>query len=422
MDIRVPRLGEGADSGSVVGILVKVGDRIAKDQPLIELENEKAVASIPSTAGGTVTKIHVRQGDQVSVGQVLVTISEDRGQPPAAAKPSRGRPAAVPPPEAPAEARVEEPPETAQPAGGVAPPSVRRLARQLGIDLTRVRGTDPGGRISLADVRAYVQRLQRAASAQPSGGGREAQAAGRGAPPVDFAKWGPVTRTPITSMRRTIAQRMTESWTTIPHVTQFDEADVGAAQALVQKHRTAYRREGITLTMTSVILKILAALLREHPKFMTSLDEAAGEIVQKRYCHIGVAVDTEAGLMVPVLRDVDKKPLKQVAKELKELAEKARTRTISAEELHGGTISVSNQGGIGGAHFTPIIRAPEAAILGLGRVRTKTVERGGAMEARPMLPLALSYDHRLIDGADAARFIRELVNAIGKADEAVIAP
>jgi pyruvate dehydrogenase E2 component (dihydrolipoamide acetyltransferase) len=277
-----------------------------------------------------------------------------------------------------------------------------------------VRGSERGGRIVMADLWAYVQQLQLASPAT------------RHPPPVtresiDFSKWGPVEKKPFTPLRQTIAQRMTASWSAIPHVTQFDEADITDLLALKQRYDAAYEQRGARLTLTAFILKAVAAQLQAHPKFNASLDEASNELVEKRYYHLGVAVDTEAGLVVPVIRDVDKKPLLQVSRELNELAEKTRQRKVAAEELQGGTFSISNQGGIGGGHFTPIIKKPEVAILGIGKGVQKPVIRGGKAEPRLMLPLALSYDHRVIDGADAARFIVDLVKAIEQFPEADIA-
>lgn len=400
MDIRLPKLGEGADSGSVVNVLVKVGDRVRKEQTLIELENEKAVASIPATAGGTVTKIHVKPGDKLSVGQLIVSLDADGG---IDASVDDGKRTAVAP-----EPLVDDGVELDdEPAPGALPPAaspaVRKMAREFGIDLRQVRGSERGGRITTADVRAYVQRLK-------------ARAARGGAAPaperIDFSKWGPVERQPFSPLRQTIARRMAESWAIIPHVTQFDEADITGLLELKQRYDDAYEKRGAQLTLTAFLLKVIAAQLNVHWKLNTSLDEASQELVRKRYVHIGIAVDTEAGLVVPVLRDVDKKPLLEVSKELGVLAEKTRRRTVTAEELQGGTFTISNQGGIGGGHFTPIIKKPEVAILGVGKGVLKPVVRGGKVETRVMLPLALSYDHRVIDGADAARFIVDLVKAI----------
>lgn len=427
MDVKLPHLGEGADSGTVVNIFVKEGDPVAKDQAILELENEKAVASIPSTASGVVSKVFVNTGDKVSVGQRLIAVtegakSESREKP--SAKPASSRPQlrVVQPEEV--ELDDEEPgdeeaePETKPGAEPAASPTIRRMARDLGIDLARIRGTARGGRVVMADVRAYIQRLQKLAATPKAAPG--APAAKAAAERIDFSRWGPVQTKPLSPLRQVIARRMTENWNAIPHVTQFDEADITGLIALRKKYVEAYEKKGARLTVTSFVLKALVETLKKHPLLNASLDEVAEEIVFKEYFHIGIAVDTEAGLIVPVLRDVDKKNLEQLSKDLEELAQKARERKVSGEELKGGTFTISNQGGIGGAHFTPIINKPEVAILGLGRGAVKAVVRERKVEPRTMLPLALSYDHRVIDGANAARFMVDLVKALQDFDEALV--
>jgi pyruvate dehydrogenase E2 component (dihydrolipoamide acetyltransferase) len=283
--------------------------------------------------------------------------------------------------------------------------------------LTQVRGSERGGRIVMADIRAYIQRLQGQPS-QARRGSPEAAEKPKPTETVDFSKWGKVNRQPLSPLRQTIARRMVENWNAIPHVTQFDRADVTALMDLRKKHAAAYEKKGARLTLTSFALKIVAATLKKHPAFNSSLDEAKQEIVLKEYFHIGVAVDTEAGLIVPVIRDVDRKNLVELSKELEELARKARERKISAEELKGGSFTISNQGGIGGGYFTPIVNKPEVAILGLGRGALEPVVREKAVQTRLMLPIALSYDHRVIDGGAAARFIVDLVQAFENFPEA----
>ncbi len=425
MDVKLPHLGEGADSGTVVNLFVKEGDQIAKDQPILELENEKAVATIPSSAAGTITKIFVKAGDKLNVGQKILSVDSAGGAAPAGKSVGEAsRPKAKAPPsvteEEPAE---EEEPGPSEPtesfeksnAEVAASPTIRKLGRDLGIDLARVRGSARGGRIMMEDLRAYIQRLQKLA-AQP-----KAPADGASAKPaaesIDFSKWGSVTKKPLSPLRQVIARRMTENWNTIPHVTQFDEADITGLLALRKKYVEAYEKKGARLTVTSFILKAVADTLKKHPFFNSSLDEVAQEIVLKNYVHIGVAVDTEAGLIVPVLRDADKKDLVQLSKDLEELATKARERKVSGEELKGGTFTISNQGGIGGGYFTPIVNKPDVAILGLGKGATKAIVRGDKIEPRMILPLGLSYDHRVIDGGGAARFIVDLVKAIENFDE-----
>ncbi len=447
MDVRLPRLGEGADSGTVSSIFIKEGDLLSKEQPILELESEKAVASIPSPASGTVTKLHIKEGDEIKVGQLIISL--DEGRAPRESAPGKTRDVAA---EVPAEMERTQNEERITPEeinrgvehevapesmrgmeenraqemefprpsdGGAAPaasPSMRKMARDLGIDLRRVRGSEHGGRIVMEDVRRYIQRLQQAAfQQQPERpvAGAEAPRPARPVPePMDFSKWGSVHREKITTLRRTISNKMAESWTTIPHVTQFDAADVTDILKLRKKYAPAYEKKKAHLTLTSFALKAVVETLRKHPMFNASLDEASGEIVYKDYYHIGIAVDTEQGLIVPVIREVDKKSMMQLSAELQELAERTRQRKVSLEEMQGGTFTISNQGGIGSAHFTPIINRPEVAILGMGRGAEKLILRRGKPTKRVMLPLGLSYDHRLIDGANAARFMVDLVGTL----------
>lgn len=448
MDVRLPRLGEGADSGTVASIFVKEGDQITRDQPILELESEKAVASIPSPASGTVTRLHIKEGDEIKVGQMLISL--DEGRAPVVSAPGKTRDVAA---EVPAEmdrtrreeemtpgditrgeAQTEGPEEVREieeaqaeelelPAptdGGAAPaasPSLRKMARELGIDLKRIRGSEAGGRIVMEDVRRYIQRLQQQTAQQTR---KPAAAAPQAAPPpsrpapeqIDFSKWGPVHKEKITTLRRTISNKMVESWTTIPHVTQFDEADVTDILKLRKKYAPAFEKKKAHLTLTSFALKAVVETLKKHRMFNASIDEVSGEIVFKDYYHIGIAVDTEQGLIVPVIRDVDKKSMMQLSVELHQLAERTRERKVSLDEMQGGTFTISNQGGIGSAQFTPIIYKPQAAILGMGRGAEKLMLRKGKTVKRTMLPLGLSYDHRLIDGANAARFMVDLVGAL----------
>jgi pyruvate dehydrogenase E2 component (dihydrolipoamide acetyltransferase) len=421
MDVKLPKLGEGADSGVVVSVLVKEGDEINEGQAIIELENEKAVASIPATASGKVTKIRVKEGDKISVGQVLLTIGGEGAAP--AASPKKEPDGEAPKPrheEASANETDDKQDDKEEQAEGTpaksaadvtAAPSIRRVARELGIDLTQVRGSERGGRIVMADLRAWIQRLQKATS-QPKTAAASAKARIASPEAIDFSKWGAISRKPLPQLRKVISQRMSESWAHVPRVTQFDEADITAAMELRKKHQAAYEAKGTRLTLMPLVLKAVAVTLKKHPIFNASLDEAAGDIVLKEYYHIGVAVDTDAGLLVPVIRDVDKKSALDLAKEVEELATKARERKLSLEEMKGGTFTISNQGGIGGAHFTPIVNLPEVAILGLGRGVLKPVVKDKQIAQRLMLPLTISYDHRVIDGGVAARFTVDLVKAL----------
>ena len=418
MDIRVPRLAEGVESATVANILVAEGARIERDQVILELETEKAVGPIPSPGAGRVTKIHVKSGDQVQVGQVLISVaaegSAERAKKAEPAKVSvKSSAAAQPSPPSPQRAqplaaeahRYESPSGFPPPAA----PSVRKVAQELGIDLTLVKGSERGGRITLQDLRAYIAALQQAAAGPAPARETPPQPVAKG---VDFSQWGAVEKKRMSALRRTVAQRMVESWTTIPHITQMDDADITETLALMKKYGPAFENKGTHLTFTPLAVKAAVAALKKFPVFNSSFDEATGEIVYKQYYHLGVAVDTDAGLIVPVLRDVDKKNIFTLSSELNQLVERTRQRKVSLEELQGGTFSISNQGGIGGGHFTPIVNKPEVAVLGVGRASLRPVARNGKTEARMMLPLALSYDHRVIDGANAVRFMRELVQGL----------
>jgi len=417
MNVKIPFLADGIDSGAVVNILVSKGDKVAKDQIVLELETDKAVAPIPAPGSGTVLEILVHEGDKVAVGQTVMTLSggkEPEKKTPDEKKPpvSATVPAAVSKP-------ANAPSQTVQTAGehayesksGFQPPaspSVRKLARELGIDLARVKGSERGGRITEADLKVYIQTLQ----GQAARGDSTATAVQKPtAESIDFSKWGSVSKKPMTGLRLKIAQKMSESWSTIPHVTQFDEADVTSLMDLIQQHNPEYEERGAKLTLTVFALKAAVQALKKFPLVNSSIDEATNEVVTKEYYHLGVAVDTDQGLIVPVLRDADKKDLLTLQKELNELAERTRQRKVGLEELRGGTFTISNLGGLGVGHFTPIINKPEVAILGLGRGALKPVIREKKLTERVMLPVCLSYDHRLIDGAAGARFIREIVQA-----------
>jgi pyruvate dehydrogenase E2 component (dihydrolipoamide acetyltransferase) len=434
MDVKLPQLAEGVESGTVVSILVSEGQEIKKDQPIMELETQKAVGSIPAPTGGVVTKIHVKQGMEVSVGYTLISIDVASG---AAASPApatnalsstpNGPPSATPSTAPNGQAASSSAPATPaasdyryEAKSGVPPPaspSIRKIARELDIDLTRVRGSEAGGRITLADVRAYIQRLQQLA-AQGSAAPQQAPSLAAPSEAIDFAKWGPIRREKMSPLRRTVSRRMMESWTTIPKINQFDDADITTLLALRKKHAPAYEKKSAHLTLTSFLLLVLGRALKKHPRANASMDETAQEIIYKDYCHIGVAVDTEGGLIVPILRDVDKKNLLQISQGLHTLTEKTRQRKVSIEDLQGGTFTISNQGSIGGSHFTPIIYAPQVAILGVGQGNAKPVAVDGKIAIRTILPLCLAYDHRVLDGADAVRFLKDVIAGLESFEEA----
>ncbi len=430
MDVRLPKLGENAEGGAVVSILVKEGDTVTQGQTILELENEKAVAPIPSTASGVVSKLRVKEGDRLTVGQVILTVEVAGGsaaaQPAPKAAPAAPAKAARPAPPAAAQIEPEPAPEAetespvAQADGPVPPasPEIRRIARELGLDLRLVRASGLGGRVEWSDLKAYIQRLQRLASQPRPTAAPSSSPAATAPAPVDFAKWGPISRQPLSVLRKAISRRMTESWHAVPRVTQFDEADITDLMALRKRFAADYEKKGARLTLTSFALRAAAVALRKHPALNSSLDLERDELVLKDYVHIGLAVDTEQGLLVPVVRQADRKSLFELSQDVQVLAEKARDRKLSLDDMKGGTFTISNQGGIGGGHFTPIINTPEVAILGLGKGTLKPVVRDGKIEPRLMLPITVAYDHRVIDGGSAARFTVDLLAAFQSFSEA----
>jgi len=421
----LPDLGEGLTEAEIVKVLVREGEVIREDAPLLEVETDKATVEIPSPVRGRVTKIHVQPGQTVKVGDVLVTFDEAASTPTAL----RGAPAPPPRPaattpavDAPAPARAGGP----MPGGPVAAtPATRRLARELAVDLRTVRGSGPGGRVTDADVRAAVG----AAPAPVAGCGAPARpAAAKPLPPVgleppalpNFAQWGPVERQPLSHLRRTIAERMTLSAALIPHVTHFDRADITELDAIVRRNVEPARQRGLTLTLTSFLLKAAALALRDHPQFNASLDPAAGELIVKGYRHLGVAVATERGLIVPVIRNVDTKPLPELQRELAALAQRVRDGKATLEDLRGGTFTVTNIGALGGTGAIPIINYPEVAILGVARAREEPVVREGRVVPRVLLPITLTFDHRVADGADGARFAADLVRRLERPEQLLL--
>ena len=422
MDVRFPKIGDGAEGGKVVSVLVKAGDTITTGQTILELESEKAIAPIPSPATGTVASVRVKEGDTIAVGTLLLTLEGSEAPPSAPPKAKaiakKIAPQVTDDEESESDAVTgDESDEGPIPA---ASPYVRKVARDLGIRLTRVRGSGSGGRVQLEDLARYVAKLE----TKVARAGRYAEGPqGLSFPLVnqDFGLYGPVTSEPLTALRKIISSRMLENKVTLPHVTQFDEADMTVIETLRNRHKAAYEAAGIKLTPTPFIIKALVSALQKHPKFNSSLNEVAEVLVLKHYFHIGIAVDTDSGLLVPVLKDADKKSLLEISRELALIAAKARDRKIGAEEMKGGTFTVSNQGAIGGSHFTPIINKPEVAILGLGKSHLKPIVTAeGKIEARLMMPLTISYDHRVIDGGAAARFTVDLVKAIEGFEEAAV--
>jgi len=421
----LPDLGEGLTEAEIVAVLVREGDVIREDAPLLEVETDKAQVEIPSPMGGRVEKIHVEPGQTVKVGAPLVTFGDGAVEPAATAAPSRST-AAAPAAAAPTRAPAAPPPAAAAPAAraegpAAATPATRRLARELSVDLKAVRGTGPGGRVLDEDVRAAASGPRGAAApattaaraATPAGPARPLAAVGAEAPPLPrFEQWGPVERAPLSHLRRTIAERMTLSATLIPHVTHFDRADITDLDAIITRNLEAARARGVTLTLTSFLLKAAALALLRHPTFNASLDPGAGEMVLKRYYNLGVAVATERGLIVPVLREIDRKPVLEIARELAALAQRVRDGKATLDDLRGGTFTITNIGALGGTAAIPIINYPEVAILAVARARQEAVVRQGQIVPRLMLPLTLTFDHRIADGADGARFASEIVQLL----------
>ena len=439
VEIKLPVLGEGVDSGTVAGVLVAAGDTVEVDAPLIELETDKAVIEVPASEAGVVASLPVKAGDTVAVGQVIATIEpasppapEAPAEEPAAEQPRRQ----APPPPVPERPAVQTAPPAPSPPGPPparppaapapsaqtsaaqtsadefnlpewpipATPNTRRFARELGVDITAVQGTGNGGRILSGDVVRTARSLLEAAAA---GGAAPAP------PPLpDFSRWGEVEREPMSGIRRTTATHLSTSWTTIPHVTQHDDADITELEQLRKRFGPRVQEAGGKLTMTAIAVRVVASALRVFPRFASSVDMASREVILKRYTHVGVAVDTERGLLVPVIRDADRKNATELSVELGVLAARARDGKLTLEEMQGGCFTITNLGGLGGTSFTPIVNYPEVAILGMSRSRVTPVHRDGGFEPRLMLPLSLSYDHRVIDGADAVRFLRWIVEAL----------
>jgi pyruvate dehydrogenase E2 component (dihydrolipoamide acetyltransferase) len=436
-DFRLPELGENIDQGDLVRLLISAGSKVSEGQPVMELETDKAVIEVPSSVTGTVKEIKVKEGAKIKVGQVIFTLEGGASEQPEKAKhapvehiseqhearlsvhaaiQAEGKTAAQvflpdhPKPHSPQAFAMPEQlgkvAGTEHRAPAPAAPHVRRLAREIGVDIYDVKGTGPGGRISEDDVKAHAKSLLTSA-AQHSGQGRSfAQ------PELpDFTKFGKIERVSMRGIRRKTAQHLWEAWTTIPHVTQQDKADITELEQLRARFAPKAQEAGGKMTVTAIALKVCASALKVFPQFNASIDMATEEIVYKQFINIGVAVDTDRGLLVPVLHDVDKKNIVELATELTQLSKKAKDKKLTPAEMEGGTFTITNLGGIGGTGFSPIVNFPEVAILGLSRSSMEPVWMNGKFEPRQVIPLSLSYDHRLIDGADAARFLRWIAEA-----------
>ncbi len=420
-EVTVPDIGDYSDV-PVIEVLVGVGDAVNAEDPLVTLESDKATMDIPTPLSGTVARVLVSVGDRVSEGTAIAVIQPGEGalsEPPSLIGQMEPDPVEVEPEPLPAAAAVGAAVPATPPAaegaldgetiGAHAGPGVRRLARELGVDLASVTGTGPKGRITKEDLLASVRG--------PSGGPAPAAAAatGTGIPPipaVDFAKFGPIETQPLSRIARISGPRLHASWLNVPHVTHADEADITDLDAFRRELDTAAKADGYRVTLLAFLLKASVSALQQFPKFNSSLSPDGENLVLKRYYHLGVAVDTPGGLVVPVLRDVDRKGLTELSKELGAVSAKARDGKLSPADMSGGTFTISSLGGIGGTNFTPIVNAPEVAIMGVVRSKTQPVWDGGAFQPRLILPLSVSYDHRVIDGALAARFLRHVSHVL----------
>lgn len=452
--ITLPDLGENIQAGDLTALLVKPGDRVRAETPMLELETDKAVVEVPAGRAGRVLEVLAKVGERLSVGAAVLTMEEDGGaveqeelRPAAEVVVAETASAAVggvprdpgvldPPSRDPspaaetfpatsrpvADARIDLPAAPAPPVAGdpglpvPASPTVRRLARELGVEIRQVAGSGPGGRISREDVKAHVKQvLARSARLESGGPGLPGSFLPAEELP-DFSRWGAVEELPLSNVRRTTARHLSRAWLLTPRVTQFDKADITELEALRQRLQAKLDKQpgAPRLTMTAILIRVLAQALRQFPQVNASLDMGREVLVRKQYCHVGVAVDTERGLLVPVIRDADRKGVMELAEELGGLSRRARERKSGPEELQGACITLTNLGGIGGTAFTPIVNHPEAGILGVSRAVREPVwnEAGGSFEPRLLLPLSFSYDHRIIDGADGARFTRWICEAL----------
>lgn len=450
IEIKLPDLGDGIESADVLEVLVSAGDTVDKDQGIVELETDKATAVVPADQSGTVTAVHVNDGDTVKVGQLLITLQataatespDTTPEPAATASPSPAPPAepapappddnGAPPPVTPAAEPVAAPatpptPPPAQPAAATTPapesvpatpsgrpgneiaagPAMRRFARELGVDLAHVAGTGEGGRITRDDILLVVR------SAGPR------TAAGSAGASDGF---GPVRHEKLSRMRRTIAEQMHRSWSSVPRVTNFDDADVTDLENIRKTSKQDYAARGIKLTSMPFVIKAVAMALRDHPVINASIDMDAGQIIYKEYVNVGIAVDTDRGLVVPSLRDADDLSIPEIAKQLGELANQVRDNRFTVEDLKGSTFTISNLGAIGGTYSTPIINIPETAILLVGRSRQLPTVVDDRILPRLMMPLSISYDHRLIDGGSAARFLNDVIGYLEAPSRLLLAP
>ncbi len=437
VEFKVPQLGDNIETIQVTAVLVKAGDTVEVEQSVVELETDKATIEVPSTVSGTVLEVHVAAGDSLKTGDLLLTVdggeaaaveksSEAEAKPAPEPKPSVEEVEAKPEPAPETETAPSTPPEPepavkpddritapesvilSEGARVPASPAVRRFARQIGIEIHRVQGSGPEGRVSEEDVKAHARALYEGRAREETATGTETAPS----PLPDFSRWGEVEHQKMSTVRKVTAERMAQSWSQVPHVTIYDKVDITELEALRLKFADRAEKLGGKLSMAVMVCKVVAHALKQYPQFNASLDLANQEIIYKKSIHLGIAVNTERGLMVPVVRDADKKNMVELAVEILHLAQKVRTGKITLEEMEGGTFTVSNLGRVSGTFFTPIVNYPEVAILGIGRTHTELALVGGKVQERVMLPLSLSLDHRVIDGADGAAFLRWVTEAI----------
>ena len=428
VEVKVPDIGD-FDDVEIIEILVAVGDKVAEEDSLITVETDKATMEIPSSHSGTVKEIKVKLGDTISQGG-LVVVLESSGA--AAVKEEEPKLASAPTPAAEPVAVAEAPKSAPAPAPKVehkssptaninperfksahASPALRKFARELGVDLTEVSGTGRNSRILKEDVKSFVKQVMKTGGRSNGAGGTVLGV--EPMPEIDFSKWGEIETQPLSRINKLTGKFLHRNWVTIPHVTQFDEADITSLEAFRKQSNKEYEKEGVKFTMLSFIMKAIAAGLKKYPRFNSSLDATGENLIMKNYFHIGVAVDTPDGLVVPVIRDVDKKSLVDISIELREISGKARDKKLKPSDMQGGCMSISSLGGIGGTKFTPIVNAPEVAILGVSKAEMKPVWNGTEFEPKLMCPLSLSYDHRVIDGADGARFVTYISHRLADA-------
>ena len=432
MDLKVPHLGDGISSGTVLNILVKPGDKIAKDDVLIELETDKAVAPVPASASGEVIAIHVKEGDTAKVGQVFADLkSDDQASESSAPAPEVVQPSVSSEPVAPKVIPQSQP----VPQGPITfshkdnqsiatRPSVRKIANTIGLNLSQIPGSGPGGRIELNDVQYYIQSLQSSPKSSEEISEIKESSPSPALPNLnvaDFSKIGPVESEDVSSLRQTIAKNLTLTWQQIPHVTQFDELDITELMKLRSKYNKIYKEKGSRLTLTTLMVYILAKALEKHSNFNVSYCANTGLLIKKSFINIGVAVDTPSGLVVPVLKDVPSKTIFELAQELDDLAQRARDRKLGVEDFKGSSMTISNLGGFGVGSFTPIVNRPDVAILGLSAGKwTPVYDEKDKIQKRLLMPISMSYDHQIIDGADGARFVVDLKDCLNSFSEKLL--